>query len=189
MNPYLNKVFSPAQFKRPEVPQGILSDIPSDSKNSFSVRFTTPIVILSVLILVVCILTFPLPARIDLTLPGGRIDAEGNLIQEGTIHLEGWQYNYLLREDKMKVSVEVMDLTLSHTNWKKQIYSNYLGDFRHMVQFVYIDEWNIFELCEISLAHDDSWFLIQIGTCMYFGSLNPDMDANAIIDECYLVIH
>lgn len=189
MNPYSNKVFSPAQFKHPEIPQGILSDIPSDAKNRFSVRFTTPIIILTVIILIVCIFILPLPARIDLTLPGGRIDAEGNLIQEGTIHLEGWQYNYLLRQDKIKVAVEVMDLTLSATNWQKHFYSCNLGDFRHMVQSIYVNEWNCFEVCEISIALDESWFLIQIGQTLYFGSENPGMDAKAILDECRLVIH
>lgn len=144
------------------------------------------LVLLVIFAVLVCVL--PWPTRIDLTMPGGRINAEGEIIQEGTTHLEGWQYHYLFREDMMKVSVEVMDLTLSNTDWQKHFYSCRLGDFRHMVQSIYVNEWNEFEISEISIANDDSWFLVRIGPRMYFGSVNPQMDAAAILAECRAVI-
>lgn len=190
MNPYSNKVFSSAQFKDEDIPQGILSNAPSDSQNTFSVRFTAPVIIFSVVILVLCILTLPIPSRIDLTLPGGRIDAEGNLMQEGTICLEGWQYHYLIRQDRMKAEVDVMDLTLSQTKWQKQtLDSGLLGHFRHMTQLIYVNELESYQLSHICIALDDSWFLIQIGQTLYFGSENPEMDAKAILEECRLVVN
>lgn len=190
MNPYSNKVFSQGQFKHSNGSQEILSDIPSDPQNVFSVQRSKPVIFLSMVLLVLCLCFLPWPTRIDLTLPGGKISTEGVLIQEGTIQLEGWQYNYLFRQDQMKVAVEVMDLTLSQTVWQKQsFHAGILGHFRHMVQFIYVNELESYQLSHISIALDDSWFLVKIGPDIYFGSGNPEMGAKAILEECRLVIY
>lgn len=189
MNPYSNKVFANFQFKHPESPQELISQEPECGKPAFSVRRAMPVIFLMLILLVLCILLLPWPTRISLSLPGGRIDADGTLLEEGSIQVVGWQYNYLFRQDKMKAEVQVPDLTLSQTIWQKEsFHANTLGPFRHMVQSIYVNELGSYQLSHISIALDNSWFLVQIGPNLYFGSSDPQMDAAAIVNTCRLVI-
>lgn len=190
MNPYSNKVFAHFQFKDPETPQELMSHAPSGEKSPYPVNRVKPLIFLILLILILFISLLPWPTRIDLTLPGGRIGTDGELIQEGSVRLEGWQYNYLFRRDTMKVAVEVQDLTLSRTHWQKNpYYASMFGDYRHMFQMIHTAEADGYEISVVAIANDNSWCMVQIGKNLYYGSTNPEMPADAILQACKHVIY
>ena len=189
MNPYSNKVFANYQFKDAESPQELMSPGSSGENAPFPVNKGKPLILLILLAVILCICLLPWPTRIDLTFPGGQINAEGDLIQEETIHLEGWRYSYLFRQDKIKVSLDVPELTLSATNWQKTDFHSYFSDFRYFTQLIYVTEHSDFELSHVCIANDDSWCLVQIGDYIYFGCADPDMDAQAILTECRAIVH
>ncbi len=184
-----NKVFSQQQFKQSQDPQRLLSESSSHHTDSFSLKRGKLLILLFAILLVLALCFLPLPSRIHLSLPGGQIDRDGTLIQEGEILLHGRHYEYLLRDDKIKLETEVPGLTLDNSTWHRMTYTTVLGDFMHASQLVYVEEFSGYILLRISLANDYSWCLIQAEEYLFFGTTNPDLTAEAVITSNPLLIN
>lgn len=63
------------------------------------------IIVAVILLLAVCII--PYPVRRDITATGARITADGEMLENVTVTIKGWQLNFLFREDVLKVSTDV----------------------------------------------------------------------------------
>lgn len=184
-----NKVFSQQQFKHPDDPQQLLSGSSQAHTAPYSIRRGKLLILLTVALLIFAFCFLPWPSGIDLNLSGGEIDRNGTLIQEGNIRLQGCHYEYLLRDDRIKLAVALPGLTLDNNTWQKMTYSTVLGDFMYASQLVFVDELSEFTLCRISLANDHSWCLIQTDNHLFFGTSDPGLTAADVIAANPLLIN
>lgn len=63
------------------------------------------IIIAVILILAVCVL--PFPVRRNITAQGARVASNGDIIDDVTVTIKGWQLNFLFRDDLLKVTAEI----------------------------------------------------------------------------------
>ncbi len=74
-------------------------------------RVWTIIFIAVIVVLAACLL--PWPSRVNAALPGVEVDSDGTVEKNVTLSIEGWYLRYLLRQDQMKVSVQVDDTVIN----------------------------------------------------------------------------
>lgn len=87
------------------VPKGIMSDSPQESAPSPAFRGSIwPLVIIALIILALALYFVPWPERMELSMDGAKVDKQGNVITEGEIVVEGWQYHYLFQSDKFRLT-------------------------------------------------------------------------------------
>ena len=63
-------------------------------------RFLLCVILLGVLLVAALL---PWPTRIDTEMTCVEFSADGQELSEGTVHLQGWQLNYLFREDELRL--------------------------------------------------------------------------------------
>ncbi len=124
-------------------------------------------IVLSIALLCVC--TLPLKTEIALSLPGGRIDLEGNPLSDEPVTIQGWRRDYLLRKSTMELHLTFPDLdtrTTSETPYPFEIWDGIL----HQHHTVYVSNWNSAASCSVFLSEDGSWYLVRIENRLYYGS-------------------
>ena len=120
-------------------------------------------------IALVCVCTLPVKTEINISLPGGRIDYEGNVISEEPIIIRGWLRNYLLKDDTMELHITYPDLTTRTDS--ENTFQNYpYESFIRQNYSVYVSEWNRGALVQVCLAKDESWYLVRIEKRLFYGS-------------------
>ena len=124
-------------------------------------------ILLAIALLCVCIL--PIKTEINLSLPGGRIDYEANVISEEPIIIRGWLRNYLLRDDTMELHITYPDLT-ARTDSENTFWNYPYESFIRQNYSVYVSEWNRGALVQVCLAKDCSWYLVRIENRLFYGS-------------------
>lgn len=122
-------------------------------------------------IALVCICTLPLKTEIYLSLPGGRIDYEGNVISEEPVIIRGWLRNYLLKDDTMELHLTIPGLTTRTNSVKPDRFENWPEEsFIRQNHGVYVIEWGLTGFVNVYLAKDGSWYLIRLNNRLFYGS-------------------
>lgn len=176
-----NKVFSQQQFKHPDAPQQLLCESTGIHTAPYSLRPSKLLLILFPVLIIAAVCLLPWPTRIDLTMPGARITSDGDIVQETSIRLLGWQYDYLFRQDSMCLRLDISDLDLSASVVRKEAYYPH-HNCRWLYQEVYAAELNGYLIAKIVIADDNTWCRLQIGEYQYYGSIDPAADMSAIPD-------
>lgn len=68
----------------------------------FRKKYAVVLVIIVLLVLIVCLL--PFPVKVNENLKGMRLSEDGKTLYDVDIKLQGWRYNYLFRNDDVKMS-------------------------------------------------------------------------------------
>lgn len=122
-------------------------------------------------IALVCICTLPLKTEINLSLPGGRIDYEGNVISEEPVVIQGWLRNYLLKDDTMELHITYPGLTARTNSVEPDRFVNWPEEsFIRQDHGVYVSEWERAAFVKVYLAKDGSWYLIRLNNRLFYGS-------------------
>ena len=120
-------------------------------------------------IALICVCTLPLKTEINLSLPGGQIDFEGNIVSGETAAITGCYRNYLLRKDTLELNVDFPDLD-TFTNYQSPVPWFQLDGYISQFQFIFVKEWSDVGSCNIYLANDGSWYLVRLNNRLFYGS-------------------
>lgn len=120
-------------------------------------------------IALLCVCTLPLKTEIDLSLPGGQIDFDGNVIFDETAAITGCFRNYLLRRDTLELNVDFPGLD-TFTNYHSPVPYLELDSYISQFQFIYVRDWENSAACSIYLAYDGTWYLVRLNDRLFYGS-------------------
>lgn len=102
------------------VPRKLMSDPPQDNNPSPAFRGSIwPIAVILLIISILAVCFLPWPERVELCMDGAKVDKQGNVITEGKIVVEGWQYHYLFQSEKF--SPTKIELPGVEIGWFKEV--------------------------------------------------------------------
>lgn len=149
------------------------------------------VVVIALIAAMVCLL--PWPSRFDMTMNAVEITAEGEVLEEGQIVLEAWEYHYLLKDNTIKLTdMEFFDMDISKNpnHFGKAIIASL--DYLPAFDMVYT---TVFEIGKgshdltMALSKERDWCFIQLDGKRYFAaSVQENFDPAVILEECAFLV-
>lgn len=142
-------------------------------------------IIAAILLLAAAVCTLPFPTKMDITMTGSEVNEDGTAIADRTLHLEGWKFNYLFRNDTVKLDVQIdpsgLDLAaLNHT----ALYTEAFPQWDYASWLVYLPEMNGMRALTLYLDKDQAAAVIKVNDRQFVFSADPDADLQEYWDNC-----
>ncbi len=139
-------------------------------------------IVCAAVILAAAVCLLPWPSRVDLTMYAVRVDKDGGEIGETEVVIRGWQWNYLLKRDRLDVDIEFrQDEPLRYASTlgmgifteMERPFTGYMG---------YCPEIDGMIDGNFAISPDRETFFMSYLDGYIVGSIHPDFDPKEILD-------
>ena len=183
-----NKVFPGYQRKAPDGHNYLLSATECDPSEPVVLkRRKWPLAVLLLVLLLAAACMLPRVTRFEAIMQGAEVSPDGIVLGSGSFVLEGRIYDYLLREDTLKVdALQIPNRMIGHIIdqafpvWQTGTSLLQTRVWLELPEYTSDNNWYTGDLF---FPENQSWYVLKLTDRIFIGTSQPDCDYAAILES------